>query len=168
MYFLDVMKTNNAWVGLILDKDIIFVVLSLIIMIAFPKHRTWRIANTIFCKESNLYYLGCPSLVNYEKQNARAHTYTNINAWTLIYTCTHIDIHTHAHTHTYTHAHKDTRMHACVRSRASTHTKCSFVMGGQSLWNHLPYTVKEAGSIELFKQILKTIAFSQSFEIPAF
>ena len=25
MYFLDEMKTNNAWVGLILDKDIICV-----------------------------------------------------------------------------------------------------------------------------------------------
>ena len=34
----------------------------------------------IFFKESNLYYLGCQSLVNYEKQNARALTYRNINA----------------------------------------------------------------------------------------
>ena len=86
------------------------------------------------------------------------------------HTHTHTQIHTHSntHTHTYTHAHKDTRMHASVRSRAPTHTKCSFVIGGQNLWSHLPDNVKEVGSIELFKQILKTIIFSQSFEIPDF
>ena len=43
----------------------------------------------------------------------------------------------------------------------------SFAVGGR-LWNHLPDNVKEAGSIELFKQRLKTHLFSQSFEIPAF
>ena len=39
VYFLDVVKTNSAGAGLILDKDVIFVVLSWIIMVAFPKHR---------------------------------------------------------------------------------------------------------------------------------
>ena len=122
------------------------------------------------CKEIQLYYLECPSLVNYEKQKrTRAHIYKHkcMN--------THIHTHTQTHTHTSTHAHKHTRMsqrHTNSRERAlaytHTHTKCSFVIGGQSLWNHLPDTVKEAGSIELFKQILKTVVFSQSFEIPAF
>ena len=97
----------------------------------------------------------------------RAHIYKhkcmNTN---LIHTQTHT--HTRTHTHTYTYAHKETRMHASVRSRALTHTKCSFVIRGQSWWNHLPDTVKEVGFIELFKQILKTVVFSKSFEIPAF
>ena len=75
---------------------------------------------------------------------------------------THIHIHTHIHTKT----HACTR--ACARVHTHTHTKCSFVIGGQSLWNHLPDTVKEVGSIELFKQILKTVVFSQSLEIPVF
>ena len=81
---------------------------------------------------------------------------------------THTDIHTHihthanTHTHTYTHAHKDTRMNARVGSRAPTHTKCSFVIGGPSFWNHFP------DNVECFKQILNTFVFSQSFEIPAF
>ena len=39
----------------------------------------------------------------------------------------------------------------------------SFAVGGPSLWNHLPDNVKEAGSIELFKQRLKTHLFTQSF-----
>ena len=85
---------------------------------------------------------------------------------------THIHIHTHintyANTPTYTHAHKDTRMKPSVRSQAPTHTKCSFVIGVPSLWNHLPDNVKEVGSIEFFKQILNTVVFSQSFEIPDF
>ena len=44
----------------------------------------------------------------------------------------------------------------------------SFTVGSPSLWNHLPDNVKEAGSIELFKQILKMHLFRQSFQIPAF
>ena len=44
----------------------------------------------------------------------------------------------------------------------------SFAVEGPGLWNHLPDNVKEAGSIELFKQRLKTHLFRQSFEIPAF
>ena len=116
------------------------------------------------CKEIQLYYLECASLVNNEKQNARAHTYTNINAWTPIYTYTHIH-HTHTRTHTqthentYTHVHKDTQGYTHARSRAPacipTNTQCSFAIGGPRLWNHLPDTVKEARSNELFKQILK-------------
>ena len=97
-------------------------------------------------------------------KSTRAHTNTLMQAHEHSYIYTH----TRKHTHTYTHAHKDTRSHASVRSRAPTHTKCSFVIGDQSLWNHLPDNVKEAGFIEFFKQILKTVVFSQSFEIPAF
>ena len=44
----------------------------------------------------------------------------------------------------------------------------SFAVGGPSLWNHLLDNIKETGSIELFKQRLKTHLFRQSFEIPAF
>ena len=42
------------------------------------------------------------------------------------------------------------------------------MIGGPSLWNHFPDNVKEVGFIEFFKQILITVVFSQSFEIPAF
>ena len=80
------------------------------------------------------------------------------------YTHTHI----HTHTHANTRMHTKTRMHASMRSRAPTHTNCSFVIRVQSLWSHLPDTVKKAGSIELFKQIPKTFVFSQYFEIPFF
>ena len=62
----------------------------------------------------------------------------------------------HAHTHTYNHmlmyTHTHTRMHtkthACTRAcaRVPTRTKYSFVIGCQSLWNHLPHTAKETGS----------------------
>ena len=108
------------------------------------------------CKEIKLYYLECPSLVTYEKQRARAHTYTNINALTLIYIYAYTYTHTHTHTrkHTHTRMHTKTGMRAGVRSRAPTHTKCSFVIGGQSLWNHLPDTVKEARSISCLSRYL--------------
>ena len=98
------------------------------------------------------------------KNKTHAHTHTH----------THIQSHEHsyANTHKHTHIHKCTQRHTLARERAlactHTHTKCSFVVGGQSLWNHLPDNVKEAGSIELFQLILKTVVFSQSFEIPAF
>ena len=77
-----------------------------------------RVKNSKYiCKEIKLYYLECPSLVNYEKQNARAHTYTNINAWTLIYT------HTHTHTNKHTHTCMHTKTHACTWAwLACTHT----------------------------------------------
>ena len=39
----------------------------------------------------------------------------------------------------------------------------SFAVRGPSLCNHLPDNIKEAGSIELFKQRLKTHLFRQSF-----
>ena len=76
---LDVMKTNSAGVGLILDKDIIFVSFKLNYNGSISQTPRVKDSKYIF-KEIKLYYLGCPSLVNYEKQNARAHTYTNINA----------------------------------------------------------------------------------------
>ena len=99
-----------------------------------------------------------------------------MRAYTLIRTQTHANTHEHKHTHANTHTHtyktSHTHTHAHISARActptQTHTQCSFVTGGPSLWNHLPDTVKEAGSIELFKQILKTVVFSQSIEILAF
>ena len=48
-------------------------------MVAFPNHSRVNDSKYIF-KEIKLYYLGYPSLVNYEKQNASAQTCTNINA----------------------------------------------------------------------------------------
>ena len=53
-------------------------------------------------------------------------------------------------------------------SKTVTFGERSFVVGGPNLWNHLLNNVKEAGSIELFMQRLKTNVFRQSFEIPAF
>ena len=104
----------------------------------------------------------------WKTKRTRAHIYKHRCINTHIHAHTHTHTHTRKRKHTYTHARKDTRMHASVRSRASTHTKCSFVIGCQSLWNHLPDNVKEAGSIEFFKQILKTVVFSQYFKIPYF
>ena len=63
----------------------------------------------------------------------------------------HAHTHTHIHTHANTHAHRDTRMNTSMRSRAPTHTKCSFVIGGASLWNDLSDNVKKVESIEFFK-----------------
>ena len=159
MYFLDVMKTNSAWVGLILDKDIIFVSFKLNYNGSISQTSRVKDSKYIF-KERTLSFFALRVegvLVNYEN---KMHARTRIRTYN----------HMHMYTHTYTnmHAHKDTCMHASVRSRSLAYTKYSFVIGCQSLWNHLQDTVKEVWFIELFKQILKTIVFSQSFEIPAF
>ena len=62
--------------------------------------------------------------------------------------------------------------HRCLvipsSSKAVLFDERSFAIEGPSLWNHLPDIVKEAGSIKLFKQRLKTHLFGQSFEILAF
>ena len=81
-----------------------------------------------------------------------------------------MNTHTHTHANTHTHTHMHTKTHACTLAcaRVHPHTNCSFVIGDQNLWNHLPDNVKEAGYIEFFKQTLNTVVFSQSFEIPAF
>ena len=49
-------------------------------------------------------------------------------------------------------------MHASVCSRAyiHTHTKCSFVIGGPSFWNHLPHTIKEVGSNSLSRYLKRS------------
>ena len=67
--------------------------------------------------------------------------------------CTRIQTHTCNHTHIHAntprrrmHVKTHTCTRACARVHTHTHTKCSFVIGGPSLWNHLPHTVKEAGS----------------------
>ena len=157
--------SNNILQRLIRDYDKIPIVVNIHYNANISQNSRIKDSKYI-CKEIKLYYLECPSLANYEKQNA--HTHTHIQSDEHSYTHTNIHTHIQACTQRHTHAHKHTRMHTSVRSRAPTHTKCSFVIGGQSLWNHLPYTVKEAGSIELFNHILKTVVFSQSFEIPAF
>ena len=54
------------------------------------------------------------------------------------------------------------KTHACTRACArghphtNTHTKCSFVIGGPSLWNHLPHKVKEAGSNSLSRYLKRS------------
>ena len=93
-----------------------------------------------------------------DKTHARKRIQTHTQSHTLTYT----DAHRH------THACKDTRIHASVRSRAPTHTKAFFRDRRPEFVEHLPDTVRNAGSIELFKWILKSIVFSQSFEIPVF
>ena len=113
------MKTNSTLVGLILDMDIIFV--------SFKSNYNGSISQTshvrnnkyIF-KEIKLYYLSCPSLVNYEKQNERAHTYAHLDALTLIYT--YIHIHTPANTHTHIHECTQRHTHARGPAFACTHT----------------------------------------------
>ena len=98
------------------------------------------------------------------KNKTHAHTHTH--------TYNHMNTHTHTHTQTHTHIHKYTQRHTHARERAPpcthTHRKCSFVVGGPSMWNHLPDNVKEAGSIELFKQILKPSYLVNISKIPAF
>ena len=120
-YFLDVMKTSRALVGLILDKDIIFVSFKLNYNGSISQSSRVKDNKHIF-KEIKLYYLRCPSLVNYEKQNASAQTYTNINAWTLIHTCTH----TYTNTHTHTRMHIKT--HACTLACARVHPHTQSVL----------------------------------------
>ena len=110
--------------------------------------------------------------INTCKKHARKLTYTPINAciqtytraYTHIRTQTQANIHTHAHKHTHAHTHT----HISARECTHKHTQCPFVVGDPSLRNHLPDNVKEAGSIEVFKQIRKTFVFSQSFEKSAF
>ena len=96
MYVFYNENSNNILQRLILDYDKIPIVVNV--------HYNANILQNIrvkdskyICKEIQLNYLECPSLVNYEKQNARAHTYTNINAWTLIYTHKHTHIHSRMH-----------------------------------------------------------------------
>ena len=98
---------------------------------------------------------------------AHKHTYANIHKHK--HKHTHANTHTHIHTvHIHTNQLTYTHSHTCVHTPTQTHTQCSFVIGGPSLWNHFPDNVKEARFIELFKEILKTLVFSQSFEIQAF
>ena len=85
---------------------------------------------------------------------------------------THICNHTHTCKHTKTtHAFKDTRMHANVCSPAHTHTHThthKVFFGDRSPEFVEPLAAHCLGGwIQFFKQILKTVVFSQSFEIPA-
>ena len=143
-------------------------------MVPFHQRHAWRIAN-IFLKKELYHFTLCEWKVSLwiMKNKMHAHTYIQSYAHVYTHTYTHTHIHTHTHTnthahtrtHTHTHSHTHTRMHtqtyACTWAcaRVPRHTKYSFMMGCQSLWNHLPDTVKE-----LFKQILKLVVFSQSFE----
>ena len=93
-------------------------------------------------KEIKLYYLGWP-IWGYPCE-----------LWkTKITRAAHVYKHTHTQSHTHTRKHTKT-MHACKDTH--THTKCSFVIGGPSLWNHLPHTVKEAGSNSLSRYLKRS------------
>ena len=76
--------------------------------------------------------------------------------------------HIHANTQRHTHACKDTRMHASVRSRASTHAHKVFFRDRRPEFVEPLAAHCQGGWIKFFKQILKTVVFSQSFEIPSF
>ena len=104
----------------------------------------------------------------YTHARIHTHTYANTRKHTHTRSQTHTQTHTHTHTHTYKPTHTHTRTRTCVHTPTQTLTQYSFAFEGPIFWNHLPDNVKEAESIELFKQILKTLEFSQSFEIPAF
>ena len=111
----------------------------------------------------------------YKPINACVQTYTRALSDKEIHACAHIYTHTHGntrkhahrltethrreHRHIHTYRYIQTDKHTHIRARACTHphTECSFTVGDQSLWNDLPDNIKEAGSIELFKQILKTL-----------
>ena len=115
-------------------------------MVAFPKRR--RIANIFLKKE--FYHFACFASVRrpcelWKTKCMRAHTHTHIQSYAQVYT----------HIHINTHAHKDTRMHASVCKLIHTHTKYSFVIWCQSLWNHMPDTAKEVGFIGLLRRYFK-------------
>ena len=50
--------------------------------------------------------------------------------------------HTHAHACTHTHTQEKTLIHTYIHTHKHIYTKCSFVIGGPSLWKHLPDNVK--------------------------
>ena len=79
----------------------------------------------------------------------------------------HTHTHIHANTRRHTHACKDIRStRACARAHphthTHTHTKRSFVIGGPILWNHLPHTVKEAGSNSLSRYLKRSYVVNLS------
>ena len=78
MYFYNE-NSNNILQCLILDYDKIPIVINVHYNSNISQNLRVKDSKYI-CKEIKLYYKECPSLVNYEKQNARAHTYTTINA----------------------------------------------------------------------------------------
>ena len=136
-----------------LDKDIILADVKMNYNGSISQKSRVKDSKYIF-KEIKLYYLGWP---------IGEHP---CELWKTKRTHAHVYKHTHAitHTHTYTQTHKDTRMHVkthactrvCARVHPRTHTKCSFVIGGPSLWNHLPLTVKEAGSNSLSRYLKRS------------
>ena len=75
--------------------------------------------------------------------------------------CTRIQTHTCNHTYIHAHTHRrrmHEKTHACTRAcaRVHTHTKCSFVIGGPSLWNRMPDTVKVVGSNSLRRYLKRS------------
>ena len=121
-------------------------------------------------KEIKLYYLGWPiggdPCELWKTKITRAHVYKHTRNHTLTHT------HTRKHTKT-THACKDTRTHATVCSRAPTHTHTHTHTHKVFFRDRRPKFVEplaahwQGGWIQFCKQILKTVVFSQSFEIPA-
>ena len=102
----------------------------------FRKIRACTIAN-IFLKKWIFIMLRFPSgavFVNYEKQNARAYPYANINIWTHTYTHTHthpltrtyILLYTYNHTYKHTiNARKQHRTHVHLRTHTRTTHTCT-------------------------------------------
>ena len=127
---------------ILLDKDIILADVKMIYNGRISQKSHVKDSKYIFKENKTLLFRLTDRRVfaNYKTKITRAHVYNH----------THIHSHTHTCKHTKTtHACKDKRMHARVCSRVHTHTKCSFVVGDPNLRNHLPHTVKEAGSNSL-------------------
>ena len=113
-------------------------------------------------KEIKLYYLGRPigghPCELWKTKRTRAQLYK----------------HTRNHTHTYTQTHKDTRMHVktheCTRAcaRVHPHTHEVFFRDRRPEFVEPLAAHCQGGWIQFFKQIPKTVVFSQAFEIPIF
>ena len=131
---------------ILLDKDIILADVKMIYHSSISQKSDVKDSKYIFKENKTLLFRLTDRRVSLRimKQKSRAHTYTITHMHSHTHTCEHIKT---------THACKDTYMHASVCSRTHTHThthtKCSFVIGGPSLWNHLPDIVKEVGSNSL-------------------
>ena len=129
-------------------------------MVAFPKKSHVKDSKYIFKENKTLFFRLTDRRVSLrimKNKNHARNTYTN----------THMQSHTHTCKHTKTtHACKDTRMHASVCARAHTHTQVFFRDRRPEFVEPLVAHC-QGGWIQFFKQILKTVVFSQSFEIPA-
>ena len=88
VYFLDVMKANRAWVGLILEEGIIFISFKLIYNGSISKKSHLKDSKYIF-KENKTLLLFRPTdlwvSLRIMKQKSRAHVYNHTHTFTYTY-----------------------------------------------------------------------------------